>query len=123
MPEWVSIAINLVLGVPLAALIAVFVRESARAAIAPLVGFRVFELQWGAGRQRTSHPVGPVDLAFAPFPIAGEGRWGLRPRALPAQPLYLLPRGIARQRRPPPSCSAVPLRSLFHSFAVGLQVA
>jgi len=70
-PEWVSITSNLVLGVPLAALAVVFLRETARAAIAPLVGFRVFELQWGAGKQRFERAVGPIDLVLAPLPIAG----------------------------------------------------
>ena len=71
MSDWVWIAANLGLGLPLAAGLLVLARETVRALLALACGFRVFEIQLGAGRRRTEFPVGPVDLALAAIPIAG----------------------------------------------------
>lgn len=69
---WLWIAANCVLGLPLALAILVVARESLRALLALALGFRVFEIHWGAGRPLFECPIGPVDFAIGPIPIAGS---------------------------------------------------
>jgi hypothetical protein len=62
---------NVALGMPAAAILVCLLREALRSLLALLLGFRVFEIRWGAGRRCVRRPVGPVDLAWAPIPLAG----------------------------------------------------
>ncbi|GEM_PF-1728493 len=71
MSEWIWIAANGVVGLPLAALVVMVVRETVRAGVAPLFGFRVFEIRLGAGPGRLDRAIGPIDLVLGSWPIAG----------------------------------------------------
>ena len=71
MAEWIWIAGNGVVGLPLAALAVMVVREFVRAGVAPLLGFRVFEIRLGAGVRRLDRAIGPIDLVLGGWPIAG----------------------------------------------------
>lgn len=71
MSEWIWIIANACLGLPLAAFTLVCARETVRSLVALALGFRVFEIQLGAGRWRATRAVGPLDLTLAPWPIAG----------------------------------------------------
>jgi len=71
LPDWIWIAANLGLGLPLAAWLIVLAREVARGLIAIAFGFRLFEIQLGAGRRRAEFQLGPIDVALADLPIAG----------------------------------------------------
>ena len=105
MPSWIWMLVNGLIGVPLALVGLVFLRELLRAVLALALGFRVFALQWGAGPPRLEGPVGPVDLGLAPWPIAGStvarsgaarrhraGRFLLATGPLLAQTIWLLVR-------------------------------
>lgn len=62
---------NVLVGLPLALATLVVLRETLRGLVAVCLGLRVFELQWGAGRRRFARPIGTLDLALAPWPVAG----------------------------------------------------
>lgn len=69
--QWIWIGVNGVVGLGLAAWVVVAAREIVRTALAPLLGFRVFELRFGVGRRVLERAVGPIDFVAAPWPIAG----------------------------------------------------
>lgn len=71
MPGWFWIIANGLIGIPLALVAVTLVREGVRAGLAPLLGFRVFEVQWGVGRPVASAPVGPLDVVLACWPLGG----------------------------------------------------
>lgn len=71
MTQWIWIGVNGVVGLGLAAGLVVCARELVRAALAPLLGFRVFALRFGVGRRRFERAVGPIDLALSLWPVAG----------------------------------------------------
>lgn len=71
MSQWIWIGVNGVVGLGLAAWLVVGSRELMRAALAPLLGFRVFEVHFGVGRRRIGRPIGPIDLLLSPWPVAG----------------------------------------------------
>ncbi|MEM9173831.1 MAG: hypothetical protein AAGC67_01240 [Myxococcota bacterium] len=71
MSQWIWIGVNGVVGLGLAAWLVVAARELLRTALAPLLGFRVFELRFGVGARRFARAVGPIDLVLAPWPVAG----------------------------------------------------
>ena len=71
MSDWIWIAANLGLGLPLAAGLLILAREVVRGLIGLAFGFRVFEIQLGAGRKRAEFQLGSVDVALADLPIAG----------------------------------------------------
>lgn len=72
MPEAVWWALNLIVGVPIAVVLLGVGRESIRALLALALGFRVFELRWGIGEPRWARPIGPVEFAIGPIPLAGS---------------------------------------------------
>ncbi len=65
------IGANVIVGGPLALVVLVVARETIRALVALALGFRVFEIQWGAGRRLLERPIGPVDFALARIPLGG----------------------------------------------------
>ncbi len=71
MTQWIWIGVNGVVGLGLAAWLVVATREIVRTALAPLLGFRVFELRFGVGRKRVERALGPIDLVVSPWPAAG----------------------------------------------------
>ena len=71
MPDWLWIAANLGLGLPLAAVFVTVGREIVRTGLALALGFRVFEIRWGAGRLLFERPVGPLDLSIGRLPLGG----------------------------------------------------
>ena len=71
MADWIWIAGNGVVGLPLAALAVMVVRESVRAGVAPLLGFRVFEIRLGAGARRLDRAIGQLPSTRSIGPIAG----------------------------------------------------
>lgn len=71
MTQWIWIGVNGVVGLGLAAGLVVCAREIVRTALALPLGFRVFELRFGAGRRRFERALGPIDLVVSPWPVAG----------------------------------------------------
>ena len=71
MAEWIWIGVNGVAGLGLATWLVVLAREIVRTALAPLLGFRVFEIRFGVGHRRFTRAVGPIDLVLSPWPAAG----------------------------------------------------
>ena len=70
--EWLWLSMNGMLGLPLALAAVVFSREIIRSGVALAVGFRVFEIRWGAGRPLGQASIGSIDLAIAPIPLGGS---------------------------------------------------
>jgi tetratricopeptide (TPR) repeat protein len=66
------IVLNLLLWTAPTLLLLVLVRESARALLARLLGFHVFEIQWGAGRVLLSLRIGSCVLRLAALPLLGH---------------------------------------------------
>jgi tetratricopeptide (TPR) repeat protein len=66
------IVLNLLLWAPATLLLLVLARESARALLARLLGFHVFEIQWGAGRVLFSQRIGSCVLRLAALPLLGH---------------------------------------------------
>lgn len=66
------IVLNLLLWTPPTLLLLVLARESARALLARLLGFHVFEIQWGAGRVLFSRRIGSCVLRLATLPLLGH---------------------------------------------------
>ena len=73
MPAWVWIAANVLVGLPLALFAIVAAREAIRAGLGLALGFRVFEVQWGAGPRGFERPIGPVDVRLAPLAARRRG--------------------------------------------------
>jgi hypothetical protein len=67
----VWLGINGIVGVPIALITWILLREALRSGVALIFGFRVFEIRWGAGPTRLERPIGPIDLALGTWPIAG----------------------------------------------------
>ncbi|MCP4904716.1 MAG: hypothetical protein GY910_07020 [bacterium] len=70
--DWLWLGLNVVVGTPLALAVLIFAREGARAVVALVFGFRVFEFRWGTGPRLFGGPLGPIDIAFGPIPLAGR---------------------------------------------------
>jgi hypothetical protein len=110
------LASNVMVGVPLAVAGVVGLREVARALIATMLGFRVFEIKWGVGRRLRSRTIGPVDLVVGALPLSvsivaesGSARHHLRDRLVQAAGPLALQVGVALwlDGRVPPLPSAL----------------
>jgi hypothetical protein len=72
MHEAIWFSVNVLIGLPLAAALIIAAREILRALLALALGFRVFELRWGAGRRVWTKSIGPIDLVAGALPISAS---------------------------------------------------
>jgi hypothetical protein len=66
------IALNLLIGVPIAVALIVVLREAVRGTLALAFGFRVFEIKWAVGRPLIVKSIGPVNLIIGRIPFAAS---------------------------------------------------
>jgi hypothetical protein len=76
------IVLNALVFGPSSLVLWVLAREALRAALARVLGFRVFEIQWGAGPELASIRLGDCRLRIAAIPLLGHTE------ALPASPRH-----------------------------------
>ena len=66
------VALNAIVWGPSSLVLCVFARELLRALLARTLGFRLFEIQWGAGRALGSMRIGACTLRLAALPLLGH---------------------------------------------------
>lgn len=72
MPEAIWFLFNVIVGIPAAVVLVGLCREILRVLFALALGFRVFELKWGAGRRLWAKPIGPVEVVLGTRPIVAS---------------------------------------------------